>query len=113
MARTLDFNTAQRPTLELTMMDDARTVLRVKTPTEGMIQELQALAPELKKVETGDRDAVDMIYDLGARLMSCNRDFITVTAADLREKYRLDLESMLVFFSAYVDFINALSNEKN
>lgn len=110
---TLDFNSAQRPTLELTMMDDARTVLRVKTPPESMVQELQAMQGEFGKLETGDVDAVSMIYDLAARLMSQNRDFIKVTAQDLRDKYKMALEDMILFFNAYLDFINVLSNEKN
>jgi hypothetical protein len=110
---TLDFNSAQRPTLELTMMDDARTVLRVKTPPERMVQELQAMQTELQKLTTGDLDAVAMIYDLAARLMSENRDFIKVTAEDLRGKYKMALEDLILFYNAYLDFINALANEKN
>lgn len=109
----LDLNNVQRPTLELTLMDEARTVLKIKTPPESMIQELQAMQSELPKLETGDLDAVGLIYDLAARLMSCNRDFIKVTPEDLRGKYRVDLESLILFYSAYLDFINALTNEKN
>jgi hypothetical protein len=109
----LDFNSAQRPTLELTMMDDARTILRVKTPPESMIQELQNMSAELRKLETGDGDAVGMIYDLAARLMSQNRDYIKVTAEDLRGKYRMAVEDLILFYSAYLDFINTLTNEKN
>ena len=111
--RVLDLNSAKRPTLELTMMDDDRTVLRVKTPPEEMIQELQAMRDDLAKLETGDRSAVDMIYDLAARLLSYTRDFIKVTAADRRGKYRGDLESLILIYGAYLDFINALTNEKN
>lgn len=109
----LDFNSAQRPTLELTMMDEARTVLRVKTPPESMIQELQGMQSELRKLETGDAEAVSMIYDLAARLMSQNRDFIKVTVEDLRGKYKMALEDLLLFYNAYLGFINSLANEKN
>lgn len=111
--KVLDLNNVIRPTLELTMMDDDRTLLRVKTPTEGMVQELQAMHGDLAKLETGDRDGVDMIYDLAARLLSHNRDFIKVTAEDLRGKYRVDLESLIIIYNAYLEFINALTNEKN
>lgn len=111
--KVLDLNSVKRPTLELTLMDDERTVLRVKTPPESMIQELQDLKDDLHKLETGDRDAVEMIYDLAARLLSHNRDFIKVTTADLRGKYRVDLESLILIYSAYLDFINSLTNEKN
>ena len=113
MNKVLDLNSVQRPTLELTMMDEARTLIRVSTPTEAMVQELQELGPEFNRMKTGDRSAVAAIYDLAARLISCNRDFITVTAEELRSKYRMDLESAIVFFTAYMDFIAAITNEKN
>ena len=113
MARVLDLNSVQRPTLELTLMDDDRTLLRVSMPTEGMVSELQAMTSDLKKVEKGDREAVELIYDLAARLLSCNRDRIQVTAEELRGKYRVDLESLLIVYSAYMDFINEISNQKN
>ena len=111
--KALDLNNVSRPTLELTMMDDDRTVLRVKTPPEEMIQELQAMRNDLAKLETGDLSAVGMIYDLAGRLLSYNRDFIKVTAEDLRGKYRVDLESLILIYGAYLDFINALTNAKN
>lgn len=111
--KVLDLNSAQRPTLVLTMMDDERTVLRVKTPPESMIQELQEMQGDLGKLTTGDRESVALIYDLTARLLSYNRDFIRVTADDLRGKYRVDLEALLLIMSAYLDFIQTLINEKN
>lgn len=113
MAHVLDLNNVQRPTLELTLMDDNRTLFRVKTPTESMVQELQQMVPDLERLTKGDKEAVDLIYDLAARLISCNRDFIKVTAEELRGKYRMDLESAILFFNAYMDFISAVTNEKN
>ena len=113
MNKVLDLNSAQRPTLELTMMDDDRTVIRVSTPTEAMVQELQSMGPNLGKLTKGDKSSVELIYDLAARLISCNRDFVTVTAEELRGKYRMDLESAILFFSAYMDFIAGITNEKN
>lgn len=111
MQKILDLNSVQRPTLELTMLDDARTVFRVSIPKESMIQELKQL--DLASLEAGDRDSIDLIYDLAARLISCNRDFIKVTAKELRGKYRMDLESAIIFFSAYMDFISEITNAKN
>lgn len=114
MSKTLDFNTLQRPTLLLTMLDDEKTQLKVSTPNEALVTELSAVAPQLETLaETGGKEAIDAIYDLAARLISCNRDRVTVTGEELRVKYRLDLESMIVFFDAYVDFINEITNAKN
>lgn len=111
--KVLDLNGVERSTLDLILPDSARTTLRIGMPTEGMVQELQALIPDVQRMENGDHDAVELIYNLGARLMSRNRDLIKVTAEDLRSKYQMDLEAMLLFFSAYMDFINAIQSEKN
>lgn len=114
MEKTLNFNTLQRPTLLLTMCDEEQTQIKVSTPTEALIEELNQTAPEMMEVvKTGNKEGIEAVYDLAARLMSCNRSFITVTAEDLRNKYKMDLESLIVFFSAYLDFINAITNEKN
>lgn len=114
MAKTLDFNVVERPVLELIMTDDARTHIKVSTPTESLVEELQNMAPKLNAMlNTPDQASTEDVYDLAARLMNCNRSFITVTKEDLRDKYRMNLESLLIFFSAYLDFINELTNAKN
>lgn len=114
MAKTLDFNTFNRPVLELVMRDDERTTIKVCTPNEGLIEELQAMLPELEPVlKTGDKASIATIYDLAAKLINCNRSFIKVTGDDLRNKYRLDLEALIMFFSAYMDFISEITNAKN
>lgn len=114
MAKTLDFNSIEPKVLELVMRDDARSHIYVSTPTEGLVEELQTLAPKLSAV-LNDKDnmCVADIYDLAARLISCNRTGLQVTAEDLRDKYRMNLEALLVFFGAYMDFINEITNEKN
>ncbi|MBR5862250.1 MAG: hypothetical protein IKZ08_02875 [Bacteroidales bacterium] len=114
MARVLDLNTAARPTLELTMQDEDKTLFRVSTPTEGLLEELKSITPEMQAViEKGDEQGVKEIYELAAKLISCNRDFKKVTGEELRGKYRMDLESAILFFNAYLDFINELTNAKN
>lgn len=109
--RVLDLNTAQRPTLELTLADDACTALRVGMPKEADIRELQAM--DVAGIESGDKDAIDEAYDLAARFISCNRESVKVTGEELRGKYGMDIDLLIVFFDAYTDFISAISNEKN
>lgn len=114
MAKTLDFNSIKRPTLPLIMKDDDRTHIDVTVPTEGLVSELIATAPELEAVvKNGDSASIRAVYDLAARLISCNRGEIPVTADDLIEKYNLDLEAIIVFYGAYTDFINEIANAKN
>lgn len=114
MAKVLDFNTVERPVLELVMQDADRTHIRVSTPTEGLVEELAALAPQLEKVlQAKDADSIAAIYDLAARLINCNRDCIKVTPEELRGKFRMNFESLVIFFGAYVDFINEITQAKN
>ncbi len=114
MAKTLDFNKINRPVLQLVMPDEHKTVIKVSTPSEALVEELQVTLPELQKVlGGGDRESVELCYDLAARLINCNRSFITVTAEDLREKYGLDLEGLIVFYNAYTDFIQEINSAKN
>lgn len=114
MAKTLDFNTIKRPTLTLVMQDDDRTRIDVTVPTEGLVSELIATAPELEAVvKNGDSESIRAVYDLAARLISCNRNDMNVTGEELRDKYNLDLEAIIVFYGAYTDFINEIANAKN
>ena len=111
MARVLDLNSVQRPTLELTLMDKDRTTLRVTIPKEALIQELQGIDTEA--LTKGDRDSVDIAFDLAARLISCNRDYVEVTAQELRSTYNMDMEALLIFFGAYWEFIDEVIKAKN
>lgn len=112
--KTLNFNTLERPSLELTMMDEAQTVIKVGMPSEGLIAELEQLGPKLTGIlEKGDKESTEACYDFAARLINCNRSFIEVTGEELKTRYKLDFEALVVFFSVYIDFIDALKNQKN
>lgn len=112
--KTLNFNQFQRPVLELTMMDEKQTTIKVSTPSMELLEELEATLPEFETVaKTGNAAAVQAIYDLAARLINCNLSFITVTADELRTKYRMGLDYMQIFFSTYMDFVNEIYKEKN
>lgn len=114
MAKTLDFNALNRPTLPLVMADEAKTKIDVIAPTEGLVEELQSIAPDMVKVLVSDDEtAVPVIYDLAARLISCNKQGLKVTAEDLRDKYKLNLEALIFFYSAYMDFMDEITNAKN
>ena len=114
MAKNLDFNSVQRPTLVLTMKDAEKTKIRVSTPTEALIEEMQAVTAELGEVaKTGDGASIKAVFDLAARLICCNRDGIRVTAEQLRDDYNINLEDLVIFFSAYIDFVEEISRAKN
>lgn len=114
MAKTLDFNVLNPPTLPLIMRDERRTEIIVSAPTEMLVEELQALAPELSKVlNANDTESIKAVYGLAAKLISCNRSGLQVTAEDLRDKYKLNLEALIVFYNVYLDFLNEIHNAKN
>lgn len=112
MAKILDFNALERPTLEITMKDTDRTKIRVTTPTERLYERLLVASAELAHVK--DAAAIRATYDLAAELISCNLDGLIVTADELKDKYRLTWDTdLIVFFSAYLDFIHEIKNAKN
>ena len=114
MAKVLDFNSLQRPTLEIVMPDENKTKIHLVCPTEKLVERLEAGLKELNEVlEKKDGKAIAACYALAADLFNCNDDGLLVTATDLREKYRLGIDALVVFYSAYLDFIDEIKNAKN
>ena len=113
MARALDLNSVQSSIMDLTLQDKDRTMVRLDFPSEELVRDLEALAPELHKLEKGDAAAIEMTYDLAAKLINCNLDGFKTTGPELRTKYRMNVLAAVTFFGAYLDFINSLDKEKN
>lgn len=114
MANLLDFNRFRPPILPVQLLDEARTILHVTPPTVELQEELRARLPELSSLlEGGDEEQRAGMWELAARLMSCNRNWLTIDATQLRTKYGLDEEDLTIFYSTYVDFVKDLENAKN
>ena len=113
----LDLNTAQLPVLELTLRDDDRTVVKVSTPTVQLAENLKGLAPKIDALqglgEGGLGSDAEIIYELAAQLISCNKSGFTCTAAELRDRYRMNHETLILFFNAYTDYMQAVTHGKN
>lgn len=109
----LNLNTAKRPVFTLTMMDDAETTLHVKVPDMDMFKEIQSMSSELDALSDDSPEAEDAIYDITARILSCNREGLTVTAEELRGKYKMGLEEVLLVYGSYADFLTDIVKEKN
>ena len=110
---TLNLNTAKRPVFTLTLMDDDETTLHVKVPEMELFKEIQAMASELDALNDGSPEAEDTIYDITSRILSCNREKLTVTADELRGKYRLGLEEVLLVYGSYTEFLTDIVQQKN
>ena len=111
MPRVLDFNELQSSFLDITLRDEARTVVHLDLPIEELINELKNM--DLETMKTGSREAVLGIYDLAARLINYNMDYFKTTGDELLRKYNMNLVLLLQFFSTYMDCIDKLSNQKN
>ncbi len=114
MEKILDLNTLEVPVLALTFKNQERTTLRVTAPTEAHIQEFEHMVRNgLTRLADTDKDSMDEAYNLVAQLVSCNKERITITGTELREKYSVDIWSLVAIMKAYVAFINEIKNEKN
>lgn len=114
MAKVLDLNNIKVPVLEIVFADEARTTLHVNAPTEALVNEMETwVSGGLETLAAGDKASIEVAYDLTARLLSCNREGIDLTAADLRGKYSVDIWTLIPILNAYVEFISEIKNEKN
>ena len=114
MAKTLDFNTAKKPALKVRFKDEKKTMIEVLMPTVAMIKALQEHYSTLvSAVETCDQDSVRSSYDLMAMLMSCNRSGKKITGKELMEKYKIEIDDLILFEQAYMEFIEEQEKEKN
>lgn len=111
---TLNFNRYRPPILPVEMLDDERTVINVVPPTVDLQEELRASTADLYALLNGDDESKRIgLWDLAARLMSCNRNMRKVTPEQLRNTFRLDEEDLVVFYEAYADFLKGIEKAKN
>ena len=109
---TFSFNRHRPPILPIEMPDES--VIHVALPTVDLQEELRASAGDFNALLSGGNDEKrEALYDLAARLMSCNRNMLKVTAEDLRKTYRIDTEDLVEFFHAYVTFLQGIESAKN
>ena len=114
MAKVLDLNALEQPVLELKLRDEKRTVFRLTTPTTRLVEKFLEAKSEVSEVaKTRNEDKIKKLFELTAEIISCNTDYITVTAEELRDKYHLAFGDLVVIFAAYLDFIKELNSAKN
>lgn len=114
MAKMLDLNALDQPILEIALRDENRTIFRLTTPTVALVERFTAAKAEIAEIAKSQNvDKIKKLYQLTAELMSCNADYMTVTAEDLRDKYRVTFGDLIVIFASYLEFIREISNAKN
>lgn len=114
MAKMLDLNALDQPILEIKLRDDKRTIVRVTTPTVKLYDKFIAAKAEVAEIaKTRNPEKIRKLFELTAEIVSCNADYLTVTAEELRDIYRLKFEDVVVIFAAYLDFLRDINCAKN
>lgn len=113
MTRPLNFNNTRKKYLTVVLNDEKNTTLLVGTPTKAIMNELIALQNDLNVMGDGEvnMESVELLYELSATLLSRNKTNTKVTKEELENT--LDLEDILTFFTAYMEFIEDVSKGKN
>lgn len=114
MAQALNFRKFAQPTLPITMNDAEETLFTVTTPSVELVERLETNQTEIiANIMRGDRDSLNDIWNLVADLISFNREGRKVTVAELKGKYGMNYQMLLMFLTAYVEFIKEIKNAKN
>lgn len=110
MAKSFDFNRMKPRTMTVTLSDEKKTTLIVKTPNKALRDELVGIKESVEDAE--EEEVWDALYELAAKVMSRNKEDIKITAVQLKELYE-DVNYITAFLEAYTDFVNELSDLKN
>lgn len=114
MAKVLDLNALDQPILEVKLRDPDRTIFRLTAPTVKQYERFISIKSEMSEIAKHQKpEQIKRLFEFTAELMSCNADYITVTAEELRDKYRLKFGDIVVIFAAYLDFVKEFNNAKN
>lgn len=112
MEQKFDFNSVQQPTLEITLPDKEQTKVKLTIPKTSLVERLSATAGELNEIfAKKDDSTVNQVYQLVAEILSCNLDFRTFTAAELKEY--LNFNHITVFCLEYIRFLSETKKAKN
>ncbi|WP_338547363.1 hypothetical protein V1225_01590 [Emergencia sp. JLR.KK010] len=107
--KALDFNTLKKKYLTVTLPDENKTKLMLRTPTKRILNEFINLE---KILEDGtDDDGLEEIYDTLAIIMSHNKTGRKVETETLIEL--MDMEDIVIFLQSYMDFVSEIVALKN
>ena len=112
MAKTLNFNSVKKQFLTVTLADEKNTVLMIGTPTKAIMDDLSILQTSLESVDANDSNsAANDLYEACAKVMSRNKAGVKITKEFLADIF--DFEDIVLFFSAYMDFVREVIGSKN
>lgn len=109
----LDFNTMKKASLEIILNDEKQTKIHLYTPSKKLLIELMELSKELSTTtdDTIDIEGIDQLYAICAKVMSRNRENITISSDKLESIF--DMEDLTIFLEAYIEFTAEVQSSKN
>ena len=113
MSKAINFNTIKKRYLTVTLADEKKTTIMIGTPTKAIMDNLFVLQSSFDSLQEDETnvETTDSIYDACAKIMSRNKGGIKITKDYLAEIF--DIEDIILFFDAYMDFIDEIANVKN
>ena len=113
MVKSLNFNNVKKRYLNVTLADGKNTVLMVGMPTKAAMSRLFAVQERMEeaKDDTVSEDLLDDLYAVCAAALSRNKAGMVIEQEQLEEL--LDLDDIMLFFNAYLDFVGEAATEKN
>lgn len=111
MAKTLDFTTRKKEYMTVKLNDEKKTVLLIGTPTKVILDEFISMHETLSEDGGADKEGVNDLYRVCAKVMSFNKGGIKITPDYLGSFF--DLEDLMVFFNAYSEFMESITKAKN
>lgn len=113
MVKPLNFKTIPKQFLTVTLPDEKGTTLLIGTPNKRLMDDLTALQASIDNIEENstDTESFNELYNACAKIMSRNKGNIEVTKEMLEDIF--DLEDIMIFFNAYMEFIDEVSGSKN
>ena len=113
MGKTLNFNNVKKQFLTITLADEKSTTLFIGTPTKAIMDDLMILQESMSTVsdDKTNNEATDDLYSACAKVMSRNKGGVKITKEFLAEVF--DFEDIILFFNAYMEFIDEVIASKN
>ena len=113
MAKPLNFNNVKKKYLTVTLADENNTTLMIGTPTKAVMDDLILLKSSFEAIEEDGTDsaATDDLFEACAKVMSRNKAGVKISKEDLEKIF--DFEDVMIFFTAYMEFISEVTSGKN
>lgn len=113
MAKPLNYNNVKKRYLNVTLADGKGTTLMVGMPTKAVMTPLFAVQDRMKEVteDSIPEDLLDDLYAVCAAALSRNKAGTEITQEYLEGLF--DLDDIMLFFDAYLDFVGEAANQKN